>query len=133
MGRICRYYELLKTRYVREMAAGIAANALMFAVLYGLWLCAVSGLAVYSIEPLYVFTEWVPEVVVELSSLMNRFWALNNANAAAVRCITREVAVYELGEGLMQWGFMALLMGLALRGFRAINLEAPMPRINPDR
>ena len=133
MGRISLYHERLKTRYARDMAPGIAGSVLGLALLYGLWLALVSALAVFSIEPLYVFTEWVPEVVVELSSLENRFWALNNAHAAAIRCMTRETAVIELGQGLMRWGFMACLLGLALRLSRVINAEAPMPAIRRER
>ena len=133
MGRVCSIYEQLKTRYARDMALRIAGSALGALAMFALWLAAVRALAGFAVEPLYVFTEWVPEVVVELSSLQSRFWALNNANAAAVRCITREVAVYELGEGLLQWGLLALLLGLALRGVGFINREASMPQINSKR
>ena len=87
----------------------------------------------FSVEPLYVFTEWIPEVMVELSSLQSRFWALSDANAAALRCMTREVCVMELGEGLMQWGFMALLLGLALRGSEWLGRRVPLPEIRRER
>lgn len=133
MERICLYHERLKTRYARDMAAGIAGSVLLLALLYGIWLALVSALAVFSIEPLYVFTEWVPEVIVEWNSLQSRFWALSSANASAVRCMSRETAVMELGQGLVRWGFAAYLLGLAIAGNRFVNTEAQMPQISSER
>lgn len=57
-------------------------------------------LAQFVIAPLYVFTEWVPEVVVELKSVTGRFWSLNRMNSAAVCLVSRAYCVTETGQGL---------------------------------
>lgn len=122
--RICGYRERLRTRYAREMALSIAGDLLLAAMLYGLWALLLSRLAVFAVEPLYVLTEWIPEVIVELSSLEERFWALQSASSAAVRCVTRESCVIELGQGLLRWGLTAVLLGLAMRASRWLSGDA---------
>ena len=69
----------------------------------------------------------------ELSSLSSRFWSLNDANAAAIRCVTREVCTLELGRGLLRWGFAALLLGLAMHGSRFLSMEIELPKLRRER
>lgn len=61
-------------------------------------------LAQFVIAPLYVFTEWVPEVVVELKSVTGRFWSLNRTNSAAVCLVSRAYCVTETGPGASALG-----------------------------
>ena len=133
MGRICHYAGELRLRYVRELAPGLAGSVLLCALGYGAILALACALAVFSIQPLLVFTEWVPEVVVELSSLSSRFWSLNDVSAAAIRCVTREVCTLELGRGLLRWGFAALLLGLAMHGSRFLSRDIPTPELRRER
>ena len=46
----------------------------------------------------------------ELSSIAKRFWSLNDANAAAVRYVSRSCCVLETGRALLRWGLLALLL-----------------------
>ena len=94
---------------------------------------AAFALAKFSIDPLYVFTEWVPEVVVELSSIAKRFWSLNDANAAAVRYVSRNYCVLETGRGLLRWGLLALLLGAWMNGVPFFAKRVQMPEINKER
>lgn len=129
-GRICYYADQLKTRYARDMKGGIAASVLLCLLGYALLGGAAFLLAAFSIQPLYVFTEWVPEVIVELSSLSSRFWALNDQNAAAIRCVSSVVCRMELGQGLFRWGMTAALLGAFLHGIPWLNRRVIMPRMN---
>ena len=58
---------------------------------------------------------------------------VNDANAAAIRCVTREVCTLELGRGLLRWGFAALLLGLAMHGSRFLSRSVPMPEVRKER
>lgn len=80
-----------------------------------------------------MFTEWVPEVVVELSSIAKRFWSLNDANAAAVRYVSRNYCVLETGRGLLRWGLLALLLGAWMNGVPFFAKRVQMPEINKER
>ena len=133
LGRMAHYADALRLRYARELAPGMAVSAALCALGYGAILALACALAVFSIQPLLVFTEWIPEVVVELSSLSSRFWSLNDANAAAIRCVTREVCALELGRGLLRWGFAALLLGLAMHGSRFLSREIELPKLRRER
>lgn len=132
-GRVCHYARQLKTRYARSMIGGMAASAVLCLLGYAALAGAAFLLAKFSIEPLYVFTEWVPEVVVELSSLAGRFWSLNDMNAAPVRYVSRTLCQIELGRGLLRWGMAAALLGLLLHGVPWLNRRVDMPEMDKDR
>lgn len=132
-SHVCRVDEALKTRYARDMLLPIAGSAAMCLLGYGMLAAALWALASFSIQPLLVFTEWIPEVIVELSSLESRFWALAGAGAPAVRIVTREVCRLELGRGLLRWGLMAALLGLALHGIPWLNRAIAMPALRKER
>lgn len=131
-GHVCYYAEQLKTRYARDMLGGMGLSVLLGLLGYGTLAGAAYLLADFSIAPLYVFTEWVPEVVVELSSLSSRFWALNDASASAVRYVSRLNCVQEMGRSFFRWGLMALLLGIAMNGIPFLCRKVKMPTINRD-
>ena len=132
-GRVCLYADRLKTRYARDMLAGMIASALLMLLGYAALAGAAFALAKFSIDPLYVFTEWVPEVLVELSSIAKRFWSLNDANAAAVRYVSRSFCVLETGCALLRWGLLALLLGAWMNGLPFFSRRVKMPEINRER
>lgn len=132
-GRVCLYADRLKTRYARDMLAGMIASALLMLLGYAALAGAAFALAKFSIDPLYVFTEWVPEVLVELSSIAKRFWSLNDANAAAVRYVSRSCCVLETGRALLRWGLLALLLGAWMNGLPFFSRRVKMPEINRER
>ena len=127
------YADRLKTRYARDMLAGMIASALLMLLGYAALAGAAFALAKFSIDPLYVFTEWVPEVLVELSSIAKRFWSLNDANAAAVRYVSRSCCVLETGRALLRWGLLALLLGAWMNGLPFFSRRVKMPEINRER
>lgn len=131
-ARVCYYVDQLKTRYARSMLGGMTASVAVAMLGYALLAGAAFALAKFSISPLYVFTEWVPEVVVEWSSLTSRFWALNDAASSAVRYVTRLNCVEELGRGLFRWGVMAVLLGMSINGIPLFQRRVKMPQINRD-
>lgn len=132
-GRVCYYADQLKTRYARDMLGGMIGSVLLALLGYAALAGAAFALAKFSIDPLYVFTEWVPEVLVELSSIAKRFWSLNDANAAAVRYVSRNYCVLETGRGLLRWGLLALLLGAWMNGLPFFARRVQMPEINKER
>ncbi len=132
-GRICYYTDQLKTRYARDMLPGMTGSALLCGAGYVALAGAAFLLAKFSIAPLYVFTEWVPEVVVEFSALSARFWSLNDMNAQVVRYTSRPLCQMELGQGLLRWGMMAVLLGLVLRSNRWLNRRQEKQELPTER
>lgn len=114
---------------IRGMAASVLLCLLGYAALAG----AAFLLAQFVIAPLYVFTEWVPEAVVELKSVTGRFWSLNRMNSAAVCLISRAYCVMETGQGLLRWGVIAALLGVAMNGIPFFYRKVEMPNMNKER
>ena len=108
------YRQALKEHYFRELLPrllGIVALTLAgYAVLVGLtWL-----LLSFSIQPLYVFSEWVPNNFVEWSSLTKVFWNLVAASSGIVRINTRELRIVAFWGAVLRWGVVLVLLGTAL-------------------
>ena len=83
-----------------------------------------------------------PNIVLDLAGLtatlkaafpIARTHALNDANAAAVRYVSRNYCVLETGRGLLRWGLLALLLGAWMNGVPFFAKRVQMPEINKER
>ena len=81
---------------------------------YAVLLALIWLLAAYSIQPLYVFTEWVPENIVSWTSLKNVFWNLTGSAAQLVKVGTREMRRIEFWGAMLRWGTICALWGALL-------------------
>ena len=79
-----------------------------------LLLCAAAGVGVcalllkFFVSPVYVFTEWVPENLVSMDSILARIRENCAAAAAPVRYTTRELANIRFRAGALRWGTVLL-------------------------
>ena len=117
-----RFQERLRWNYFRTAAPSLMAFLGIYLIGYGALLALLYALAAFSIQPLYTFTEWVPENVVEWSSLKAVFWSLAGDSAKLVRVGTRELRIVEFWGKILRWGTLGALYGaLLLRIRRAKN------------
>lgn len=117
-----RFQERLRWNYFRTAAPSLMAFLGICLIGYGALLALLYALAAFSIQPLYTFTEWVPENVVEWSSLKTVFWSLAGDSAKLVRVGTRELRIVEFWGKILRWGTLGALYGaLLLRIRRAKN------------
>ena len=117
-----RFQERLRWNYFRTAAPSLMAFLGICLIGYGALLALLYALAAFSIQPLYTFTEWVPENVVEWSSLKAVFWSLAGDSAKLVRVGTRELRIVEFWGRILRWGTLSALYGaLLLRIRRAKN------------
>lgn len=117
-----RFQERLRWNYFRTAAPSLMASLGICLIGYGALLALLYALAAFSIQPLYTFTEWVPENVVEWSSLKAVFWSLAGDSAKLVRVGTRELRIVEFWGRILRWGTLGALYGaLLLRIRRAKN------------
>lgn len=73
------------------------------------------GLFSFAIDPVYSFTEWVPESLVEFSAIRAVFWNLAESAARPVVVQTPSAARIALWGGFARWGTILILLSLALR------------------
>lgn len=117
-----RFQERLRWNYFRTAAPSLMAFLGSCLIGYGALLALLYALAAFSIQPLYTFPEWVPENVVEWSSLKAVFWNLAGDSAKLVRVGTRELRIVEFWGRILRWGTLSALYGaLLLRIRRAKN------------
>ena len=100
--------------YPRQYLPGATARLLAVAACGAAWLAGVYALLCVAIEPVYTFTEWVPESLVELSALRAVFWSRTADAARLVRVNTPEAARCAFWGGLARCGAVCALLGLAL-------------------
>lgn len=107
----------LRGRYLRDMLPEILRDALTFLLLYAAIAGAFAGVLTLLIQIMFVFTEWIPDVFVEWSSLQARASYLVRHFARPVKLQTREMATLSFYALLLRWGLMLLLTGCAARLF----------------
>ena len=108
------FRQALKGSYMTALLPRLAGLIAMGLLGYGALIGATYLLLVFSAQPLYVFTEWVPENIVEWSSITKVFWSLTGNAARLVRVGTRELRTIEFWGGFVRWGSVLALLGAAL-------------------
>ena len=119
MGWVEGFRAALKQSYMKALIPRLLGLIAMILLCYGALIGLTWGLMVFSSQPLYVFTEWVPENIVAWSSITKVFWNLTAEAGRLVRIGSRELRVVEFWGGLARWGTVLFLLGAALRGKKA--------------
>jgi len=114
MGWFEGYREALKSHYFRELIPRLLGTVALTLACYGALIGLAWLLLSFSVQPVYTFTEWVPENFVEWSSITKVFWNLVSASAGLVRVATRELRIVEFWGALLRWGVILILLGAAL-------------------
>ncbi len=104
----------LKESYMKTLAGYFTARALAMLALAAGTLAVCWGLMNVFIEPVLVFAEWIPEVLVSFSSIQGRFWELCAEAAKPISCMTAEMAELRFFAGFLRWGVIAMLIGLVM-------------------
>lgn len=130
-NRVRFYTVKLRTRYARSLLPAMLRSALCTVLGYAALIGLGFLLAKLFTDPLIVFPEWVPEVIVEIRSLQMCFWSLANESAAAVRYLCRDACRVELAGGLILWGTLTAAIGLLLHHIPLLTRyakAAPLPK-----
>lgn len=117
------YREALRHSYARRLWPRLVGIALLHALGYGALLALCGALAVFTVQPVYIFTEWVPEKFVAWSSISKVFWNLTQTAAGLVRVGSRELRIVAFWGGALRWATVLLLTASALRSRRGLNLQ----------
>ena len=114
--------EMQRHGYLRSYLLPSIARILALMLCAAAWLAAVYGVLCVAIEPVYTFTEWIPESLVEISALKTVFWSRAEDAAQLVKVLTPEVARSAFWSGAARTGAVLALLGLALgRGCKAAS------------
>ncbi len=114
---IAGWREEVLHRYFKRMLPSVLFLSFLQFLGYAALVLAAYGVLHLTIRPMYVFTEWIPEVIVEWSKISARARALMAAAAAPVQYQTRECATVGFYGALVRWGAVCVLAGLVARGW----------------
>lgn len=109
-----RFRERLSQEYLRALLGRLLLDIALCLMAYAAWIALVYLLLNFSFQPLYQFTEWVPENLVEWTSWKNVFWNLMRTQDRLVSVSTRRLAEIRFYGLLTRWGAVALLFGWAV-------------------
>ena len=129
-NRVRFYIVELRTRYARSLLPAMLRSAFCALMGYAALIGFGFLLAKLFTDPLIVFPEWVPEVIVEISSIKTCFWTLVNDSAVAVRYLCRDTCRVNLAGGLILWGTLTAAIGLLLHHIPFLidhQKAAPLP------
>lgn len=117
------YQRKLETHYARQIIVWTVTDIILL-LLVG---TAAAGLMMLTMKlvtsPALVFTDWIPENPVSITSYVTRFWAIHHGNAKAIQYITREKSIVALASWLIRWGMIAVLGGIPITTIRWRNTK----------
>ena len=109
-----RIGQMRRHHYARKWLLPAVGRILTIVLGAAALLAAAYGFLSFLIQPVYLFTEWVPESFVELSALEKVFWDRVGEAARLVRVNTPEMAASAFWGAVARLGGVVLLLGLAL-------------------
>lgn len=110
-ARVSRFSWELRTEYLRILLPGLIRDGVLLLLGYAATLAGCAGLTLFALQPVYVFPEWIPAVLVEWNDIHSTFWNLTGAAAQAVQYLTPEMARIRFFSIITHWGLVWLLFG----------------------
>lgn len=71
------------------------------------------GIVRIAVQPMYVFGEWIPESIVELTSIVDCIWNQIETKSASIECASRLLVCLDIAEELIKWGVILVFLGCA--------------------
>ena len=109
--RAAQVREEQKKRYAARLIPWAARELMPAMIATAAVIGAGALLAIFAVEPAYVFPEWIPESLGDFSKWAARFWDLTGAAAQPVNLKTPELAEARFWGGLIRWGTVMALLG----------------------
>ena len=109
---IARWRAEVMHRYFKKMLPSVVLFSFVQLLGYAALVAAAYGVLRLTLRPMYVFTDWIPEVIVEWSKIAARAKALMTAAAAPLKYQTREYAAVRFYGALVRWGAVCVLAGM---------------------
>ena len=110
-GQYSVYRTKLQSRYAHELLLWFTSRIILLILLGGIT-AFLSFLTLKQLTaPALIFTDWIPENPVSITSYITRFWAIHRDCAGAVQYMTREKSIATLSVWLIRWGAIAALGG----------------------
>lgn len=117
------YQQKLETHYAHQIIVWTTTVIIRLLLLGGAAACLMMLTMKLITAPALVFTDWIPENPVSITSYVTRFWAIHHGNAKAIQYITREKSIVTLASWLIRWGTIATLGGCLITTIKWRNTK----------
>jgi hypothetical protein len=98
----------------------------MIVALIAYWILAMGmfGIVRIAVQPMYVFGEWIPESIVELTSIIDCIWNQIESSSVSMDCASRLSVCLDIAEELNKWGAIIVLSGFSSFNRIVYNTES---------
>ena len=117
---LAEYQERIQTCYFSRMLGFVLLRLMATFLVAAATLVICWALMNFFVEPVLVFVEWVPEVLVSWAAITGRFWELVNAASKPVSLMTAEMAELRFWANILRWGVIAALIGWGMTALSAV-------------
>jgi len=114
------YKEDLKRHYLEELILDILIQIIKYILAFTFLFVFISCIVLIAFEPLYIFSEWIPENLVDFSSIGNTLRKINDNHAISIKYLSKSVSCIELAGSYLRWGMFVCAMGI-LVGMHCTN------------
>lgn len=111
------FRKLLKDRYVGQLKSRIAGAVLLAAAVAALLIAGIWLWLKYLMIPLYTFTEWIPEALVDPDAIAATVKSLLNDAASSTLYRSADAAAFGMYAAWISAGTLFFTIGLAVRLF----------------
>jgi hypothetical protein len=109
---IAKYQMRLRRAYAVRLLPWLLGFILLFALGYGLCAGAFAILVGYILEPVYIFPEWIPTVLVEWKDINDAFWKVWQQDAMVMSLRSPAIIRLRFFATLLNW-MVALFAAIA--------------------
>ena len=111
----------LQRCYFLQILGRVIWKIIAALITYCILAMGVFGIAGIAVQPMYVFGEWIPESIVELTSIIDCAWNRSAANSVSIKYASRLSVCLDVAEELIKWGVIVVLLGFS--SFRRVIIH----------
>lgn len=114
----------LQRCYFLQILGRVIWKMIVALIAYCILAMGMFGIVRIAVQPMYVFGEWIPESIVELTSIIDCIWNQIEADSVSIECASRLSVCLDIAEELIKWGTIIVLLGFSSFNRIVYNTES---------
>lgn len=103
----------LQRCYFLQILGRVIWKMIVALIAYCILAMGMFGIVRIAVQPMYVFGEWIPESIVELTSIVDCIWNQIETKSVSIECASRLSVCLDIAEELIKWGVILVFLGCA--------------------
>lgn len=114
----------LQRSYFLQILGRVIWKMIVALIAYCILAMGMFGIVRIAVQPMYVFGEWIPESIVELTSIVDCIWNQIETKSVSIECASRLSVCLDIAEELIKWGTIIVLLGFSSFNRIVYNTES---------